>query len=374
MLNEPLYKAIWKVFGEEPKIVNEGCPATLVDLHPTFSFVPRVEQLRVSQTSGGEQYVVNCPFCNDKKQRLYISYMWDSTFELEGTTYKASEYLMICFNERCLEDERHSSQIISALREAMQQGHTIDMSNAELTTQSGSIANQVPYPAGAKELTEAPDHVKQYIQNRGFTVEELASYKVKFLPCYGKFNHAMLMLPVYQNDEYYFWQGRLVPLDGTVHGEVECGPEGAPYPKYYIPYGAKKSWALGNIDDASMYDTIYVVEGLFDVYSVGKQAVCKFGRSLSRAQQNILQTKCRNKHIVLVPDMNDTEALPSAEEDRIKLITSGAFKSVNIAVLPEGTDPGMWKEKGENVCEILKSSISSQAGTTESVFGTPAWM
>jgi hypothetical protein len=123
-----------------------------------------------------------------------------------------------------------------------------------------------------------------------------------------------------------------------------------------------------------MYDTIYVVEGLFDVYSVGKQAVCKFGRSLSRAQQNILQTKCRNKHIVLVPDMNDPEALPSAEEDRIKLITSGAFKSVNIAVLPEGTDPGMWKEKGENVCEILKSSISSQAGTTESVFGTPAWM
>lgn len=369
MLNKPLYDAMWRVFGEEPLIVNEGLPATLMDLRPTFSFVPKVEQLRVNQTTGGEQYAVNCPFCNDKRHRLYISHMWDSTFDVEGTTYHASEYLMICFNERCTDDERHSSQIINALREAMQNPSKLDVDNATMSDSSGSIANQVPYPNGAVQLGEAPEYVQKYIKNRGFTLNDLVDFGVKYLPAYGKYQKGMLMLPVYQNDEYYFWQGRLVPLDGSINGPLETDQEGKEYPKYYIPYGAKKSWALGNIDVASLHDTIYVVEGLFDVYSIGKNAVCKFGKSLSRAQQNILQAKCSNKHIRLVPDMNDPDAYPAAEEDRIKLLASGAFKSVEIVKLPEGTDPGMLREKGINVCEVLKQNTSSQVEPTMSVFG-----
>jgi hypothetical protein len=69
--------------------------------------------------------------------------------------------------------------------------------------------------------------------------------------------------------------------------------------------------------------------------------------------------------------MNDPEALPSAEKDKIALQMSCAFKSVEIAVLPEGTDPGMLKEKGMDVCEILKQSIHLPDVNTMSVFGVP---
>ena len=376
MLNEKLYNALASIYGETPKVVNEGESATLVDLHPTFSFAPTVENLGPQNTPGGEQYAINCPHCGDKRQRLYISHMWDSKFVVEGIEYHASEYLFKCFNEDCFKDpvmgRTRSSQLISSLREAMKHNNTVDVSAASLTNEIGSIANQVPYPNWAISLYEAPEYVKAYLANRGFTLEELEYFQVKYLPYYGKFQNGLLVLPVFQNSEYYFWQGRLVPLDGTPNGPLECKEDGTEYPKYYIPYGAKKSWALGNIDNAQFGTTVYVVEGLFDVYSIGKQAVCKFGRDLSRAQQNILKTKCKGKNIVLVPDMNDPEALPSAENDLIALSSSGAFKSVKIAKLPEGTDPGMIKEKGGNVCEILNASIHSQDVSTTSVFGSLA--
>lgn len=378
MLNEKLYCAMKHYFGETPRIVNEGMPATLVDIHPQFSFVYKVHNLSVKQTQGGEQYTVNCPYCNDKRSRLYISYLWDSNFMLEGCEYHASERLMNCFNENCLsaakhpDNEKNAIQVINGLREAMGSITTLDVSGAELGESSGSIANQVPYPQGTMELQYAPEYVKHYIQSRGFDLQELNNvFKVRYIPFFGKYKQGLLVIPVYQNDEYYFWQGRLVPLDGTVNGPLEMSPSGEQYPKYYIPYGAKKSWALGNIDIASLYDTIYVVEGWFDVFAIGNKAICKFGRDLSRAQQNIMQVRCRGKNIVLVPDMNDPEALPSAEKDKIALQMSCAFKSVEIAVLPEGTDPGMLKEKGMDVCEILNKSIHLPDVSTTSVFGVP---
>lgn len=377
MLNEKLYYAIKAVFGETPKIVNEGMPATLSDIHPQFTFVPRVTNLGTNNTRGGEQYAVSCPHCHDTRQRLYFNYLWDSTFSIEGCDYHASEYLMHCFNEDCFnkeknpDNEKHVIQAINALREAMRSPSIVDVSGAEMGESSGSIANQVPYPHGTVELSQAPEYVLDYIYNRGYSTTELDEFKVKYLPYFGKFKQGLLVLPVYQNDEYYFWQGRLVPLDGRPNGPLERDEQGKEYPKYYIPYGAKKSWALGNIDTASMYNTIYVVEGLFDVYAVGRQATCKFGRDLSRAQQNILQTKCRGKKIILVPDMNDPEALPSAEKDMIALQLSGAFSSVELLKLPEGMDPGMIKEKGGNICDYSTSRTISLVDSTESVFGIP---
>ena len=205
MLNEKLYYAIKAVFGETPKIVNEGMPATLRDIHPQFTFVPKITNLGTKNTTGGEQYVVNCPFCGDKRQRLYISYLWDSTFSIEGCDYHASEYLMNCFNEGCLskeknpDNEKHAIQVINALRETMRSPSILDVSGAELGESSGSIANQVPYPQGTVDLANAPEYVLNYIHNRGFTVEELDYFKVKYLSYFGKFKHGLLVLPVYQN-------------------------------------------------------------------------------------------------------------------------------------------------------------------------------
>jgi hypothetical protein len=71
--------------------------------------------------------------------------------------------------------------------------------------------------------------------------------------------------------------------------------------------------------------------------------------------------------------MNDPKALPAAEVDKIALEVTGAFKSVKIAKLPDGMDPGMLKEKGMNVCEILNASIDLPDVNTMSVFGTPEW-
>lgn len=54
MRNELLYKAIASVFGQEPRIVNEGAPAIVTLTEPIASFAPDAETyLPADHATGG---------------------------------------------------------------------------------------------------------------------------------------------------------------------------------------------------------------------------------------------------------------------------------------------------------------------------------
>lgn len=381
MRNRKLYLAMKQIFGETPRIINEGEPCRLVNVYAEYSFIPQTQDLPASSTPGGEQYAVSCPFCGDTRQRLYFSHMWDSEFVQNNCRYHCSDRLMHCFNENCTDIKANRSKLTNSLREAMGSISEIDEAamSVEAVELHNELANQCLFPADTVLVNDpsTPIEVQTYLTERGFDCNYLAEqWEIGWLPCYGKFAHPILVIPVYQNDEYWFWQGRLVPLDGHVGSPVEYNLETlTEFPKYYFPHGVKKAWALYNIDRARTYDTIFLVEGVTDAWAIGEQAIARFGKQLSGAQVQLLANQCFGKHIIIVPDSDDPQALETAKEDAMRLEIQAAFASVELSLLPDGTDPGdlalTHKTREEVVC-ALKSKATSplQVNLTPTICGS----
>lgn len=380
MRNPKLYLALKQLSGSDPRVVNEGESCRLVNVFPEYSFVPRTQDLPANATPGGEQYAICCPFCGDTRYRLYVSHMWDAEFVQGNCRYHCSDRLLHCFNEQCMADKDNRQKLCNALRESM--GQIVEFDEADLlpsdSSQHNELSNQCLFPQDAKLLTDrlTPKAVIDYIHNRGFDENYLSEvYQVQWIAGFGKFRFPMLVIPVFQNDEYWFWQGRLVPIDGTVNGAVEKNFEtGHEWPKYHFPHGVKKNWALYNIDKACLKKTVFIVEGVTDVWAIGMGddygTIAKFGKQLSVAQIELLTRKCYGKHIIMVPDMDDSEAFDVVCEDVMRLQLKDAFASVKIACPPRGMDPGdmMNQLKGkESVACCLKDvaqSLSEARGMT----------
>ena len=245
-----------------------------------------------------------------------------------------------------------------------------EISETELNEAESSTVNELSHqcdlPEDVRPLTDSctPKEVLTYVQERGFDPEYLmAKWQVGWVARYGRFAYPMLVAPVYQNDEFWFWQGRLVPLDGHVGGPLERDiTTGKPFPKYYFPHGVKKAWALYNLDRARNYKTIFVVEGITDAWAVGESAVARFGKELSGAQLKLLSTQCFGKHIIIVPDGDDPDALKAAKEEAMRMELQATFASVTLSLLPAGTDPGDLVKRysrRENIECVLKSAAIS---------------
>lgn len=370
MLNEPLFKAIKQAFKEVPGICKEGEGALYTNIVPDFSLLEGEETLlHYKSTYGGEQYFINCPYCGDTKGRLYISHLWNTSFVYEGSKYRASEKLVNCYNEKCLRKRENLEDFKAKIASCLENPLDVDVGDIEEES-SGSFANQVPMPSQYYSLSCAPPTVISFIESRGFIVRELEKYDVFWIPYYDaysekkqkwyrKFNHPVLVIPTVQNKEYWFWQARLVSLDGKADGPLELDFNDKPYPKYYNEKGCKKSWALYNIDNIGN-GPVYVVEGVTDVWAIGDGAVAKFGKSLSPVQKNTLEAKAKGMDIILIPDMDDPQSLPTVIKEYSQLQELGVFNSVKISILSEGYDVGRLKQERRDVCQIIHSSIVSE--------------
>ena len=94
-LNKGLYSALVSQF-RHVEIGNRGETA-----HVSYSPIwePRKVRLR-AEVFGGEYYRINCPYCSDTRQRLWISYRWA---EVDPRTRSELLHLAICFNEDCID-------------------------------------------------------------------------------------------------------------------------------------------------------------------------------------------------------------------------------------------------------------------------------
>lgn len=250
------------------------------------------------------------------------------------------------------------------------------------TSDMSEMANQVPLPDQLMDIMDprVPDYARDYwFIERRFTEATLRNYGVRFT--YLKFPiqagapimlQPVTVIPVFQYGDYWFYQLRLIPINGQVWRGYECNQLGVQYPKYYIPRGARKSWCLYNLDEASKYQQIAIVEGTTDVWRLGGKAVAKFGRSLSAAQRGILQRYFAGKDLILVPDADDPQAMPDALKDLTMLNNMGCFRSVKISSIPAGMDPGDIKEGEEAAWQFILDYTDSQAGISYTLSGFPA--
>ena len=91
MFNKALYQALQLVF-KDVLIDNEGIHASIT-LDPSGSGKWTIG----AGDQHGEQYRVGCPFCNDKKHHLYISYTSYMRPKYQGVPLRIGKLRAQCF-------------------------------------------------------------------------------------------------------------------------------------------------------------------------------------------------------------------------------------------------------------------------------------
>lgn len=293
MLNERLYKSLVDRFGEvkvsnpgEERIARQtsGSPRELVD-------------------SCGEQYRVCCPYCNDKRHRLYINHRWN-TVDGSGRTY--GKYLVHCFNEQC-----DLSNLENELHVYMQSKTSIAAAPVRDVPLAFKPVELPGYCVPLKALSS--DHpAKEFLIKRQFDPEEIAEvwgvhYCVDapsddegMIP--GTNWHAglvrhRLIIPVYRMGKLVGWQARSLSL---YERKI----------KYYTMPGFKKSQFLYNYDRVREPGIPYVVvmEGVTDVWRVGPHGgVALWGSSISHFQRDLLYALKYTHGVCLLLDPDKME-------------------------------------------------------------------
>ena len=95
-LNPRLFRALQATFRGGVEIANQGQRRSVVYL-PDWRHGGK---LTAHPSDSGEEYRVNCVFCNDTRKRLYFSYQWG---ERDPRTGQDNLHLVHCFNEDCLQ-------------------------------------------------------------------------------------------------------------------------------------------------------------------------------------------------------------------------------------------------------------------------------
>lgn len=126
-----------------------------------------------------------------------------------------------------------------------------------------------------------------------------------------------LIVPIYHDGQIVAYQGRTMVENGV--------------PKYYAD-GITGNYFYG-LDECDLNKPVALVEGVFDKWRLGPQALCSFGKTLSSAQKRIL-AEVQPQYLYLVWD---ADAFWSARSIRGELAAYGI--NVKHIELPEGEDP-----------------------------------
>lgn len=303
-----LHERLRKLFGTV-KISNHGQPATVLT-------VPDGQGSTRTIVKGGEYYLVNCPYCNDTRHRLWINHR-----------FAEFPWLCVCYNEGCLEHQSRKDQLRLQLRLA--RGARLAVLPAD--TKARDPLQAAEWPGECVRLTALPDnhHALRYLRYRGFDPVQLAErYDIRYctrcgpewVPALGR-----LIIPVYWDHKLVGWQAR----------EVERSPRFAE--KYWTMPGMPRRDLLYNFDQARAQPYVVICEGPTDVWRIGPSGVALFGKSASMTQVHLLQTLIDRRTPILV--MLDGDAAEAAKELTRLLAETRPHGVLRVELLPD-QDPG----------------------------------
>lgn len=356
MLNEPLFRALNEVFGGNVKVVSEGQEAT-ISVPEIKTSVQRClaskGQIRPKLEQGGEQYAVPCPFCNDHGQHLYISHVYMQ--KVDCGQFKSYVHCcpIICFRKNCMEKTENRKELYRLISRKFG-------AHADQTLKVQSTTNAKTYWDNLKvtmplsiPLLDSAEWLLDVIRGRGLDpkrVSDVYGCRVGLVPIYREW--PVFIFPVYHNSTLRMWQARF-----SGKSEMLKLPNGKKLPKYFTAAGMKKSKCLYNIDVAAFKRDVILTEGIFDVMKAGPNAVAMFGKVPSTYQEQLLVSYWGTGRLIWMPDMDDPDALPKAEEkvreyNERKLFKGGA----HVVKLPSG-DPGDYSE--ESICSLIQEQTKA---------------
>jgi hypothetical protein len=325
-LNPSLYDALRTQFGGV-KVARRGRETDLIEEKVNG-------ESRIGLLSWGECYRINCPFCSDRRQRLYVNYKFGQRFNGRSCLILAH-----CYNETACLSGRYDRRKLFV--------EMIDLSESELARVSVRAGREdasfddepAIMPGPCTPIDEAPvwNKARRYLEEtRGFDAGRLGrSYDVSV--CRDSFFFQMpgrIVIPIFKGGELAGWQGRY-PEDLPWHDRDRR--RSLPV-KYYNMPGAQFERLLYNIDVAKNYETGVVVEGPSDVWAGGAPFVGIFKSDVSDYQRRDLFAVFRERSLVFCLDPE-----PDVMKKTAKFLEEHGrdYTGEICAVwLPKGRDPG----------------------------------
>lgn len=373
MLNERLHAALTRLFGEVG-ITNEGQEADIIPAPGQACqwTVPSGGQAGAR----GEQYHVDCPFCGDRRKRLYISYLSLASPVVRGVQLAKGPLRAFCQNEHCLADRANKDRLRGMLEAALEgqdasafgqvgaAGQSGDDESASSYSQEITVDGIRTWVPGYEPIGQgtAPE-VLTYLASRRITMAEVQWMRIGAGPIVTPSGRTLkggcpwVMFPVIQNGVLRGLQARCLP----------CYMDEGDKMKYWFHPSCRKASVLYNVDAAREIGACVISEGVFDVASIGKAGVCCFGHTPSPLQKTLIAgaVDC----VIWLPDMDGGNAqcnpLKTAEDTAAKWNSQGAFLHGAHVVRLSGKDAGemtrqqVWDEILAQVPEATASYLVS---------------
>lgn len=288
VLCRELYTKLAEKFGVV-KIANQGMALQIRDRLIGYRVVTEV-------LSPGEYYRVNCPFCGDRKQRLWINHR-----------FAEYRWLAVCYNEtRCLDGlfgTENRKELYNILFNG--QRHVVLQVTQGFEIDPSKPLDEIKLPGAIKLFSELPENHQAivYLQSRGYDPFELErNFGVGY--CESVFDRShfplanRIFIPIIFKDSLVGWQGRYI-------GDPVWKDSGVQ--KYFNLRGMSKKDMLYNFDLATKQNVCVVVEGAADVWRVGASAVALLGSDMSDHQKKIIQEGFADKPVAVFLDADATD-------------------------------------------------------------------
>lgn len=356
MLNIPLYNALVRLFGDVA-VIHEDEQGQYEVPQITHSIADRARKnndVYAHVTSWGECYKLNCPVCGDTKGRLYICHLWGKhIFRGKNPRWrvKFGKRVYVCHNEHCNID-KYLCKLQIDKKEKIPKGYHSTYVGPKLKPGKArkSVMQQIvdlPEPCVSLLSDDVPENALTYLLGRGFIPGGengiATKYNLYFAPKGAKykdgdeekeFYESRLVIPVINRNRLAFWQARSFREKAKL--------------KYINTPGLPKSFFLYNMDAAWQYRDVILVEGVTDVWRIGENAICPFGKTLSAQQiqiMKILWGHCGRLLIVLDRDARVSER-DYAKDMKNQLEKAEAFpRGVHLYELPDNRDPADYETR-----------------------------
>ena len=308
-----LYQALRQRF---PRVTpaNEGVPMLAATLPDPVSGRPR-SVIEVA----GEYYRVDCPHCQDTKQRLWINHRYGN---YDGSSGFHITWLAWCFNEPCLESPGRRNELermIFGFRNFNQQRQ---MQVLQGDYEKAARLSVVSPPGQVVSLAALPltHPANQFLISRRYDPYFLAQhYGLGYcITAAGEYRPAQsrIVIPIWMHGQFVGWQGRYV---GDLNWKV------AETPKYYGCPNMGKSRMLYGYDEAKQWPFAVVVEGAPGRWRVGGPSMAALGKTLTHHQRLLLEETWPGKPVILALDPDARESTEGIVRDmqrsgRINLI------------------------------------------------------
>lgn len=330
-LNATLYAFLQHKF-KDVRIANQGAAAVVRKIRDPVNPGRTITQ----GLSWGEYYCVNCPFCNDVGNKLWINHTYGADVN-SLTGKRADTHLAVCYKNNCVDSPERREQLETLI---FGPGRRF-LSKIPIAAGDPTTRPEVIEPPGTiVSLVDLPetDPAIRYLRSRSFDVSELVSVfdlgvclspTPRFAAMRGR-----IYIPSYFNGTLVAWQGRAPTAQ-----KIDM--------KYYT--AGVKSRALYNYDVAKNEPAVVIVEGAPSVWRIGRYAVSLFGKSLSFWQENTIATTWAGKPVFVVFDYGEEQA---AEKAAAQLCRHNL--SVVPVVMPDERDPADYTR--EEFFELLYQS------------------